>query len=673
MARRAGYAMPDLLPFLVIGIASGSVYGLAAMGLVLTYKTSGIFNFAHGAVAAVAAFVYYELHAVRGLPWPVALAIAVVVLPPVIGRVMELITRALSGGTVMNKIVGTIGLQLIIVGTLMALYGAVPVTFPGFLPTNTVDLLGIMVGIDQLITMLVAAAGALGFFLFFRLSPVGLRMRAVVDNPELLAMAGTNPLVVRSWAWTIGLWFAAISGILLAPQLGLDTMLLTLLVVQAFGAAAVGLFSSLPLTYAGGLLVGVLAALSTQVAAAGDSQILTGLPPAVPFVVLFAVLLLVRRGKLREAGGHVTAPQTPPLLTPQAARIVSVLVIAVAVLIPFLVGTKLPIYSSALVLVLIFYSLYLLVRISGQVSLAHPALVAVGAAAFSHLDVGAGLPWLLAVLIAGAITVPVGLVVAIPAIRLSGLFLALATYGFMLLMERMLYRSNLMFGTESNQPASRPEMFAGDAAFYYVLLAFTILSGLLVATITRSRLGRLLRAMADSPTTLSTLGLGVNVTRTTVFAITAFLAGMAGSLYASEGRVASSLPFTSHEALIWVTILALVSGLRSGAPVAAAISLVIIPSYITNDTAHDWLPVLFGLGALVIASREAAAAKHHTAGHSAGHSRMLERFGASGPARERLDAADLVAHPSSAAPQLRLCGRNRAQATAVSRRVGSPQ
>ncbi|MFB9729538.1 ABC transporter permease [Haloechinothrix salitolerans] len=632
--------MTELMTFVLIGITTGSVYGLAAMGLVLTYKTSGIFNFGHGAIAAAAAFVFYELHTVRGLPWPVALIVAVVALPPMMALVLERITRVLSRGTPTLKIVGTVGLQLAIVGSLLAVYGGSMLDFPAFLPIDTVELLGVLLGVDQLITAGLAAAGAVGFFVFFRMSAMGVRMRAVVDDPDLLSLSGTSPFVVRSWAWLIGTWFAALSGAMLAPTIGLDAMMLTLLVVQAFGAAAVGRFSSLPMTYVGGLLVGVLAALATNFVS--GSEILSGLPPAIPFLVLFVVLLVVPRGKLVEIGGHRVAPLSAPLVSTRTARILGLLAIVVGALVPFVVGAKLPVYASALVLVLVFYSLNLLVRTSGQISLAHAGLVAVGSAAFSHLAVGAGLPWLMAVVLAGVVAIPVGALVAVPSIRLSGLYLALATFGFGLLLENVLYRSELMFGPTNTLPAHRPALFEGDTAFYYVLLAFAIGCGVVISMIGRSRLGRLLRALADSPTTLSTLGLGTNVTRMTVFAISAFIAGVAGALWASNGHSATGAPFTSFVSLTWLAILFLHPGTGAAQPIFAATALGVVPAYITNETVNEWTLAFFGIAAVLVAIYEStrtahrSAARHVTAANS---SRAADRLAGTGPAAERLRSA----------------------------------
>jgi branched-subunit amino acid ABC-type transport system permease component len=304
-------AVSDLLPFLVVGVATGSVYGLAAMGLVVTYKTSGIFNFAHGAVAAGAAFAFYQLRA-SGLPWPVALFLAVVALPPHVALLLERMARLLAKGTVTVKIVGTVGLQLLIVGTLLAVYGGSVLDFPDFMPRGTFTLLGVVVAANQAVSAVLAAVAAVGFFAFFRFTPMGVRMRAVVDDPDLLALSGSSPFAVRASGWLIGTWFAALSGVLLAPSIGLDAYLLTLLVVQAFAAAAVGRFSSLPMTYVGGLLVGILASITSKLVS--GSLTLQGLPTAMPFLVLLVVLLVTprrtRKGMAVGSPWRVSEPET---------------------------------------------------------------------------------------------------------------------------------------------------------------------------------------------------------------------------------------------------------------------------------------------------------------------------------------------------------------------------
>src|SRR2546421_2106246 len=106
--------MNDLIPFIIVGLTTGSVYGLAALGLVLTYKTSGLFNFAHGAIAAVAAYVFYALHVERHVAWPLAAIAAVLIFGPLAGLLMELLARRLSVATTANKIIATLGILIAI-------------------------------------------------------------------------------------------------------------------------------------------------------------------------------------------------------------------------------------------------------------------------------------------------------------------------------------------------------------------------------------------------------------------------------------------------------------------------------------------------------------------------------------------------------------------------------
>src|SRR5262249_25706321 len=140
----------------------------------------------------------------------------------------------------------------------------------------------------------VAASAALGAFL--ARSRIGAAMRAVVDDPDLLELTGFDATAVRRAAWVLGGAIAVLSGILIAPTVGLNPLLLSFLVVQAFGAAAVGRFRSLPGTFAGGLVLGVLEALGQRYTT--NYPALLGLPASAPFVVLVVALLVFRRGSL---------------------------------------------------------------------------------------------------------------------------------------------------------------------------------------------------------------------------------------------------------------------------------------------------------------------------------------------------------------------------------------
>jgi ABC-type branched-subunit amino acid transport system permease subunit len=592
----------DFLPYIIIGITAGSIYGLSAMGLVLTYKTSGVFNLAHGAIGAAAAYTFLELRQERGLPWPIAAVISVLVLGVLVGLVMERLAAGLARVSTAYRIVATVGLLLGILALLRLIFGQGLLFFDTFLsrePAFTVQ--GVRVSIDSVVIFAIGTLAAVALSLLFRRTRIGTAMRAVVDDPQLLDLTGDSPTAVRRCAWLIGTCFAALSGVLFAElQQGVDAVLLSFLVVQTFGAAAIGAFTNLPRAYMGGILVGLIQAVTSKLITGHES--LQGLDSNVPFVILLIALIFLPRKMLVEVGAFVKAKAAPPGLLGPQSRIALGSVLAVSLLVPFVVGSKLPIWTSALSQVVLFASLGLLVHSSGQISLSQWGFAAVGGVSFAHM-LAQGLPWGLAVLVAALITVPVGALISLPAIRLSGLYLGLATLGFGVLLAGFFYQKDFFFGVKSNLDTRRPSVLGldTDKGFYYLLLAIVVLVLIFVVTVERSRLGRLLRGLADSPTALSTLGTNINQTRMIVFSISAFLAGLAGAMYSS---MFGSINVDTFNYIVSIQVLAVlvVSGRSTlTSSIVAPILFVVIPGYISNPTFALYQQLAFGVLAVAVA------------------------------------------------------------------------
>jgi ABC-type branched-subunit amino acid transport system permease subunit len=588
------------VPFLVFGLVVGSIYGLAAMGLVLTYRTSGIFNFGHGAIGAGSAYVFYELRQRQGMPWPLAGLLAIVVFGVVVGVVLERMARGLARVPVSYQIVGTVGLLLLIRALATWIYGPEYKLFEPFLSHRTAfTVSGVAVTEESVITFVTVSAAAVGLSLLVERTRLGTTMRAVVDDPALLDTTGVAPARVRRQAWLLGSCFAAASGVLLASQQQqLDATLLSLLVVQAFGAAALGAFRSLPMAYAGGIAVGILQKLVSK--ETSDHAWLQGLDFNLPFLVLFFVLLVLGRRRLGDLGAQVRAKTVVSRkLPPGPKRLITAAGLIFALFVPQLVGTRLPVWINATSQVLLFLSLGLLVHTSGQVSLCQMSLAAVGAAAFAHA-VSGGVPWGIGVLLGGLVAVPVGAVVAIPAIRLSGLFLALATLGFGIFIAQFFYVKSYMFGL-SNLHTGRPHVLSldTDRGYYYLLLAFALAGIGMVIAIERTRLGRLLRGLGDSPTALQTLGASVDVTRVLVFCLSAFLAGISGALFAGQFGSVSGTSFNYVYSLVLLAVLSIAGRTTVTAAVLGPIAMFVGPAYLTSFS--DGFQVLFGLGAILAA------------------------------------------------------------------------
>jgi ABC-type branched-subunit amino acid transport system permease subunit len=390
------------------------------------------------------------------------------------------------------------------------------------------------------------------------------------------------------------------------------------------------------LTYAGGLVIGVGADLLSHYLPRNPT-FFSGVPANLPFLVLFVVLLVTPTRRLFEPGArHVRRPRPPVSLSPPVQLFGGIAGALLLVLVPQLVGSRLVLYATGIAFVVIFASLGLLVHTSGQVSLCQMAFAAVGASTFARA-LHAGFPWPLAVLVAGLVAVPVGAIVAIPAIRLSGVYLAIATFGFGLLLENLFFRTFLMFGVSNSLIVRRPSLpglhLGTDTGYYYVVLVITALCCTAVMAVRKSRLGRLLRALGDSPAALNAHGANTNLTKLFVFCISAFLAGIAGAIVSPVTNSAGGLSYDFSISLLLIAVL-FISGAR---PVVsafvAAFLYVVAPGYITSHTLNEYVPVIFGASALLV-----AIAPSIGLGRFRLSARALQRDGR-GPVKARLVAA----------------------------------
>jgi branched-subunit amino acid ABC-type transport system permease component len=555
--------MSETVPFILAGIASGAIYSLAGVGLVLTFKTSGILNFAHGALASVGALGFYALTVVTGVPPVVGTLVVLIGASALIGLLAEPFAARLASKPLALKVAGTVGVLLAVQGTAGVLLDGNTDYFPSLLPAQGIALGGLTIGVDQLIGVAISLSCAVGLSVFFKVARTGRAMRAVVDNPDLMGLSGIDPRRIRRIAWIIGAFLVTLSGLLLAPHLAVNGNGLTMLVVQAFGAAAIGSFRHVWRTWFGGLIVGIVSSLAT--AWFGSVPTLQGLPAAVPFLVLFVVLTVSRRTTgwaiVPRVQAHPRAPLRHQILPALTA-------FGFFAIVPFFAGPYLGGWTISLAYVVLFLSMGLLLRHSGQVSLGHVSFAAIGAVSFSQFTVELGLPWLVGLLLAGLVVVPIGAVLAVPAIRASGLYLAIATFGFGLVMQNLFYSQDYMFGTNSSgRPMPQPDILVGTdgqaVAYYYVLLVIVVAVAVGVVAIVRTRLGRLLTALSDAPVALASVGTSVNSVKILVFCLSAFMAGLGGALYGVAFGAVTAQSFDPIISLSLVTLIVITVG---GAP-----------------------------------------------------------------------------------------------------------
>ncbi len=516
---------------------------------------------------------------------------------------MEWVARRLVRQRLPYVIVGTIGVVLLVNGVATLRYGADTLRVAQYLPmgNQTISIGDVAITWAEVFVTALALVAVAGLYWMFRYARIGAAMRAVVDDPDLLALHGTNPNHVRRVAWIIGSTFSTASGVLLAPLIGVQAVALTFLVVAALGAVAIGGFRSIPLTYLGGVLIGIVTDVSQNLVV--GVEWLIGLPASLPFVALVAVLLATPRRKLQALA---LPERRPPVQyrTPVRVRVVAgCLVVALFIALPWVAGRSVSYLTVGLTIAVMLYSLGLLVWESGQVSFAHVTFGAIGAVAFSQFNVLLGLPWFVAVLLGCLVVVPIAALVAIPAIRLSGVYLAVATLAFSIMVERLFYSAPFMFDTTgSGREMPRPDWAQSDRAYYYVVLGFVLVTAVVMMAIQRSRLGRMLRGMSDSQTAVSMMELNTSVSKIIVFCISGFFAGLGGILYGAAARFASygGQKYTTFFAFLLFGVLVL-------APLALpwyalfGVVATLIPSWIPGNHASSWENIIFGVFAVVVA------------------------------------------------------------------------
>lgn len=603
--------MGNLAPFVLTGLLIGLVYGLAASGLVLTYKTSGLFNLGYGAILTAATVVFYALKYTAGLPWEAAFAISVFVAGPLMGFAMEFVARHLARQSTTYKIAATIGLLVIFPPLCILFYPQSQTTgllVQPFLPFSDraryhVKVLGVTVFGDQILTAVIVLVAVSGLYSLVRFTRTGTAMRAVADDAALLSLQATNPVRVRRLAWLLGCTFASLSGVLILPSIGLQPFTLTYVAMYSFAAAAIGGFSNIPLAFVGGLAVGIVQDVSGYIVAERHWSTLGSLSSALPFVILVAVLLALPIRRLAVSSA-TEFKSTPRWTAPIQFRLTTALVlIVILALVPSFAPSKLIFISFGLCQAILILSLGLLVKTSGQVSLCQASFAGVGAAAFSQFSIQMGLPWLVALLLAGLATVPVGVLVALPAMRLSGIYLALLTFGFGLLVQEVIFPQTWMYSTIGGSRVIPSPFGRSDATsqYYFVLIAF-ILTAVVIVVLAQSRIGRVLRGMAGTQTGVSTLGLSIPVSKLIVFSISAFIASIAGVMYGMlltniDGSVAAFQPFNS---LVLLAILVIQPFGEPWYALLAGLSAV-IPGFFHGQQPTLILDIFFGVSAILVA------------------------------------------------------------------------
>ncbi len=545
----------------VVGLAFGAIYSVTAAGLVVTYTTTGIFNFAHGAIGMIGAFAYWQIAREWGWPEPVALALVVLVIAPLLGAIIErLLMRPLRGASLDATLTTTLGLLLFLIGLATVVWDPKKPRFVfQFFRGHSYDIAGVNVSAHRLVVMGAAVAVAVALRLFLYRTRTGTALRSVVDNPDLSSLAGASPERFGQLGWALGASLAALAGILLAPLITLDITTLTLLVVNGYAAAMVGRLRSLPLTFVGGLALGLIESYLTGYLPLGTW--LNTVKPTVPMAFLLLCLLILPEKRIIGRTVAIRSPRVAGLKE-------SIVAGAVLVLGGWIVANQLSVAnlgkaSHGVALSIIMLSLVLLVGYGGQVSLCQLTFAGLGAFAMGKVASGASWWGLLA---AVGLSAAVGAIIALPALRLRGLYLALATLAFGQAMDLAFFVNVDVFGSSQSLRVGRIDIpgvsLTSDENYFVFLCTVFALVAIGLLALRRSAFGRRLTALAASPQASATIGMNLTATRLLVFAISAGLAGLGGALYGGDQTLVSPNDFKLLLSLT-LLLLAVIWGIRT--------------------------------------------------------------------------------------------------------------
>ncbi|MFE7792766.1 ATP-binding cassette domain-containing protein [Streptomyces sp. NPDC057460] len=617
--------MDQYLVFLLLGLGNGAVFAALALALVLTFRSSGVVNFATGAIALYSAYTYAFLRKgellvpIPGLPRTVglggelglfpAMALSLVLAAAFGVLLYAVVFRPLRSAPPVAKAVASIGVMLVIQALLVARVGTAPVSVKSILPNGAVEWGGSRIPGDRLWFAAVVVAVTVALALVFRLTRFGLAARAAAESEKGALVSGLSPERIAMANWALSSAIAALSGILIAPIVPLVPLSYTLFIVPALAAALVGNFTALIPAVGAGLVIGMFQSELQFLQGKWSWLPQTGLAQLVPLVVI--LVYLVVRGRPLPTRGTVIrqtlgrAPRPERMLVPAlgAATLGVVALFATQ-------GSMRAAVITSLTLGVISLSLVVVTGFAGQISLAQLTLAGVGAFSLSWLTADWGVPFPIAPLLAAVVAMVIGVVIGLPALRIRGLPAAVVTIALAVAVEAFWFRNTDFNGGLDGAKVPSPHLFGIDLGigagegyprirFGLLCLVVLLLVGLGVAHLRRSRLGAAMLAVRANERSAAAAGIDVSRTKIIAFAIGAFVAGLGGALLGYQQTVADPEMFTAIGGLsLFATaylagITALSGGVVAGVLGAGGLVSIALDRALSMG---EWYSVIMGVG-----------------------------------------------------------------------------
>ncbi len=605
------------------GLIDGLIYALVAIGLVLIFKATGVINFAQGAIGTLGGFVMGMLMVNYGLPYWLAAIIAIAASAAVSTATELLVVRRLFTKPRLLLFVATLG-----VAQLVAL---IQIWLPTVkervdYPTPIKGLwkiggLNILLRGEQVTVLIVVPLLAIILGYALQKTRFGLAVRSAADNPGAAQLAGISIRSVSTQVWLIAGVLAGVSTLLIGPVQQLDaggvgSSLGPELLLFSLTAAMFGKLQSFPMALLGGVVIGIINRLVLANKGKGfldDWGIGNGSNLMTIFLILLVLMLFINRGNKTSEQSWVLTPRLrsahEDLVQYPMYKWVSrfgIAIIAVTIIgLPWVIDkpSRLIAFAGVMVVMLVVLSAVVLTGWAGQLSLGQYAFAAVGAFMTSYyaeslnyfLALGIGVLW----------GILVALIVGIPALRIRGLYLGIATLGFSLVAGRWILsidrlNTNPAGGAKVKPPVifGRYDLKADKEAYYYLCVAAVAVVIYLLWRLRRSGIGRTLIAVRDNEMTASAYTISPIRAKLIAFAVSGGIGALAGGLLVPATGSLRSLAFQPSESLLVMSI-AVVGGISSiTGGVLGTIFLVGIPTVFESSAQVRLFSS--GLGMLVV-------------------------------------------------------------------------
>ncbi len=272
------------------GLASGSLYALIGIAIVIVLRVTDIPNFAQGEMAMVSTFVAYWLLTDCGLPWWGAVALALLFAIVQGLAIQQLVIRPLIGGPVLSAVIATLGMNIVLNSLAGVIFGHQTYVFPSPVGDAPPVFIGsVPVALDSALNIAVAVGVIVAFTLLLKFTWTGMAMRAASQNQVVARLMGVS--ISRSFAiaWGMGGLAGGLAGILVAPALFLDTNMMGMLLIKGFAGGVLGGLGSLIGVFLGGLALGVTENIV-------GAYLSTSFAEALTFIIIIAVLVVMPEG-----------------------------------------------------------------------------------------------------------------------------------------------------------------------------------------------------------------------------------------------------------------------------------------------------------------------------------------------------------------------------------------